>query len=213
METIKLTAESREQMGTRAARRCRAAGRLPVVIYGHGEPPATISLDRHDVVVALAHGARTLDVEMEGSTKQFFIKEVQRDHWDAEPIHLDLMRVALHERVKVRVGIELRGTPKGLSEGGVLDQLLAEIELQCLVTNIPETLHPLVTELGVGDSLLVRELELPAGVEVLADPEDKVATVRAVAEEVEAPVSLEGEEGAAEPERIGRVRKEEEQQG
>lgn len=214
METKTLKAERRTRMGTRTARQVRKNGGIPAVIYGHGQEPEGISLDHHDAVVELKHGARTLSVDLEGEAKQFLIKNVQYDHFGSTPIHLDLMRVDLHERVKVRVGIELKGTPKGISEGGVLDQTMPAIEVECVVTEIPGTLHPTVTHLGVGDSICVRDLVLPPGVVALANPDDRVATVRMLA--VEAPVAptaaVEGEEAVAEPERIGRVRKDEEEE-
>lgn len=210
METASLLAERRSDLGSRASRALRARGRLPVVIYGHGELPEHVSLDFHDVEVALAHGARTLELKEGRKTTQYLIKEVQHDHLDALPIHLDLARVDLDERVTVRVSIELRGTPKGVSEGGVLDQVLPEIEVECRVADIPDTLHPLVTELGLGDSLLVGDLELPAGVSAVTDSRERVATLRAVLEEAPVEEVVEGEEKTEEPERIGRVRPEEE---
>ena len=213
MENMTLKAESRTSLGTRAARALRDEGRLPAVIYGHGEPPEAVSLARHDVEVALGHGARTLQVELGGEAKQYLIKDVQYDHLDHEPIHLDLTRVDVNERVTVRVGIELRGVPNGVSEGGVLDQHMADIEVECLVTEIPDTLHPVVTDLGLEDSLLVKDLELPPGVESLADPDERVATVRALMAAAEPEPTEEVEEATEEPERIGRARKEEEGKG
>ncbi len=216
METIELKGKRRKEHGTRTSRKLRDLGRLPAVIYGHGEKPETITLDRHDVEVGLAHGARTMQVDINGKKGQYLIKEVQYDHLDQTPIHLDLTRVNLNERVTVNIGIELRGTPKGSHEGGILDQHLADIEVECLVSQIPQTFHPLVNELAVGDSLLVKDLELPAGVTVLADAEERICTVRAKAiaveeEEEETPESE--EETSGEPERIGRVRKDEEESG
>lgn len=209
MEIETLQAELRSGFGTRVARKLRATGRIPAVIYGHGEPPQSVSLVMHDLEVALAHGARTLQVEIDGSKEQFLIKQVQYDHLDDKPIHMDLTRVSLDERVKVRVGIELRGVPKGVTEGGVLDQHLADIEVECRVMEIPGTFHPIVAELALGDSLLVKDLELPSGVTALADPEERVASVRAAAKEAETEETPEEEETTPEPERIGRVRKDE----
>lgn len=188
----------------------RKTGRVPVVIYGHGEAPESVSLDLHDLTVSLAHGARTLEVEVGGKGGQYLIKDVQYDHMGQTPIHMDLTRVNLDERVKVRVGIRPRGVPKGVTDGGVLDVHIADIAVECLVTEIPETLHPILTHLELGDSLTVKDLELPDCVTVLADPEERIATVRAVMEapEVEEPVA-ESEAVEAEPERIGRVRKDE----
>jgi len=184
------------------------------VIYGHDQPPEAVSLALHEVELALTHGAHILRVDVAGKTWQYLIKDIQYDYLDQTPIHLDLARVALDERVKVRVGIELRGTPKGISEGGVLDRHMADLEVECLVTDIPATLHPVVTELGLGESLLVKDLELPTGVAALADPENRVATVSALmaAPEVEEVEEVK-EEKEAEPEVIGRARKEDQTAG
>ena len=211
METIKLKGEARTALGTRAARALRATGRVPAVIYGHGEPPEALSLTLHDVETALAHGARIFELKLGRKAKQYLIKDVQYDYLDHTPIHLDLARVDLNERVKVRVGVELRGLPKGISEGGVLDQHMANLEVECLVTEIPETLHPVVVDLGVGESLLVKDVELPPGVVALAGPDNRVATVRALMKETEPEAPEEPEEESAEPERIGRARKEQDE--
>ena len=191
------------------ARAHRAAGKLPGVIYGHGEPPEAVSLECHEVEVALAHGARTLDVELNGVARPYLIKEVQYDSLGDRPIHVDLARVDLDERVRVRVGIELRGVPKGVSEGGVLDQHLATLEVECRVTDIPKTLSPVVTNLELAGALLVKDLELPPGVVALTEGEERVASVHAVLEAAEPEPTEESEEEVAEPKRIGRVRKEE----
>jgi large subunit ribosomal protein L25 len=209
MEVTTIKGTPRGQQGTRACRALRAEGRLPGVMYGHGEPTESVLFDQHDVEVALAHGARTLQVELKGSVKPYLIKEVQYDHLYNTPIHLDLARVDLTERVRVRVGIELRGVPKGVSEGGVLEQIMGGIEVECLVTDIPDTLHPFVSHLQLGQTLLVKDLTLPPGVKALANPDDRVATVRELAEAPVKVEAVEGEEKPQEPERIGRIRKEE----
>ncbi len=210
MQIITIKGEPRTAAGTRVARKMRSEGRLPAVIYGHGEPPESIAIHEHEVEVALAHGARMLQVDLHGKVLPYLIKEVQYDHLATTPIHLDLARVDLTERVRVKVGIKLRGTPKGIHDGGVLDQPMAQIEVECLVTEIPDTLHPVVTHLALNESLYVKDLVMPSGVVALANPEDRVATVRLLAEEVVAPtVAPVGEVVAAEPERIGRVKKEE----
>jgi large subunit ribosomal protein L25 len=153
-----------------------------------------------------------LQVEVAGKTQPYLIKEVQYDHLGSTPIHLDLARVKLDERVRVKVGVEPRGVPKGVSEGGVLELYMGEIEVECLAVEIPDTLHPLVNHLTLGQALLVRDLQLPPGVVALAGPDDRVAAVRllAVAPEPTPAVAAPEGEAPAEPERIGRVRKEEE---
>jgi len=209
MDSTTLKAEPRTALGTRRSRALRTTGWIPAIIYGHGETPEAVSLLMHDFQAALARGARTLSVTVGGSPQPYLIKAVQYDHFASTPVHVDLARVSLDERVTIRIGIDLRGTPKGVAEGGFLDQHMAEIEVECLFTEIPGTLHPLVSDLALGQSLLVKDLQLPPGVKVLAEPGERIATVRALEEEpevVETPA--EGEE-AAQPERIGRVKKEE----
>lgn len=211
MEPTTLKVEGREGRGTRVARALRKTGRIPGVIYGHGEDPESVSLDSHNFGIALAHHQRTLALDLGGETRQYLIKEVQYDHLGIKPIHVDLMRIDLDERVRVTVDVELRGVPEGVHEGGVLDQFINEIEIECLAMAIPEALRPLVTDLAVNESLLVKDLELPEGIEVLTDLEARVASVRVLAAEAE---EVEGEPetavGAGEPERIGRVRPEDE---
>ncbi|MFQ5590533.1 MAG: 50S ribosomal protein L25 [Phycisphaerae bacterium] len=213
MESMAVHVEPRSERGTRACRALRKQGRLPAVVYGHNEPVELISLSHHDIEVALAHGARVLTVDRQGTSSQYLIKDVQYDHFDTTPLHVDLTRVDLNERVRVSVAIELRGVPKGVSEGGVLDQLMPDLEVECTVTEIPDTLHPVVTHLHVGEALLVKELGLPGGVVALADQDAQVAVVRAlaIAEAIEEPAEEPAAEGE-EPERIGRVRKEEGEQ-
>ncbi len=211
MESVTLSASRREKMGTNHSRRLREKGQLPAILYGHGEDPEPISLPAHEAGVELHHGARVLELALEGKKGQFLIKNVQYDYLGTTPIHLDLVRVDLNETVTLRVGIELKGTPKGLSDGGMLDQHMTDIEVECMVTNIPETFTPMVVHLGVGDSLLVKDLELGTGVKSLADPEDRVATVTMMAEEVEEPEAPAEEE--AQPAVIGKGKKEEDQEG
>jgi len=189
----------------------REDGHLPGIIYGHKEPPEAVTFSLHDVEVALGHGARMLQIDVGGKVRPCLIKEVQYDHLHKEPIHIDLARVDLNERVRVKVGVELKGVPKGVSEGGILEQHMTEIEVDCLAVDIPKTLHPLVTHLVLGQSLLAKDLVVPPGVRVLTGPDERIASVRELAAApVAAATPLEGAEAPAEPERIGRVRKEEE---
>ena len=208
MEQTVLKATPREERGKKRARRQRAAGVMPAIIYGHGEAPEAVALDAHDVLLELQHGARVLTVEVAGKSAQCLLKAVQYDHLGTQPIHLDLMRVDLTEKVRVKVGLELRGTPKGIAEGGVLENPVNQIEVECLVTDIPETLHPNVKHLGVGDVLLAKDLVLPPGVTLITDPEERIAAVRVLAEEVVAPTAVEGVE-PTQPEVITRGKVEE----
>ena len=206
MDIPTIQAEARTHLGSKVNRRIRKAGQLPGIIYGHGEEPEPIAVSAHDMNLHVQHGARILNVDIGGTANKYLIKDVQFDHLQKDIIHFDLARVGLHERVQVEVGIELRGIPKGVSEGGILETLRNSLRVECEVLSIPKTLHPSVAHLEVGQSLLVKEITLPEGVVALDDPEEKVAMVRLLAiHDEETP--LEGAEvaGPAEPERIGRV--------
>lgn len=207
MEPTILKADHRTQRGKKTTRRQRQQGVMPAVIYGHGEAPEAIALNAHDVLLELQHGARVLSVEVQGKKGQYLLKDVQYDHLGTHPIHIDLMRVDLTEKVRVKVGIELRGTPKGIADGGVLDNPVNQIEVECLVTDIPETLQPNVKHLGVGDVLLAKDLVLPPGVTLITSPEERIAAVRVLAEEAPA-AAVEGVE-PTQPEIITRGKPEE----
>jgi large subunit ribosomal protein L25 len=203
MEIPTIAAQRRAKIGSRHSRRIRDEGFLPGVIYGHGQAPEAFQFSAHEFRIHLGHGARLLKVNLDGKPGDYLIKEVQYDHLQKDPVHIDLARVNLDEKVTVTVGIDLRGTPKGIAEGGILDLVIGQVEVECVASNIPDTLHPNVKDLGVGDSLTAGELALPDGVTLLSDPEAVIAVVNLLStkevEEVEA-----GEEGdAAEPERIG----------
>lgn len=207
--TIKATA--RQGLGKRPTRQLREEGSIPAIIYGRGEAPVAIALSEHDVEVALDHGARTLTIDLDGGEQQLLIKEIQYDHLENLPIHLDLLRYDAKERVTVTVGIELRGEPKGVADGGILEHVQGEIEVECLVTDIPDTLHPFVNSLAIGDTLFAKDLELPPGVTLVSSGDDRIATVREPVAEVEEEEPAEGEGEPAQPEVIGRGKKEEEE--
>ena len=208
MEQTILKANRRTNVGTKHARKERETGRLLAIVYGHGEEPEPISLDAHDALLELQHGARVFNLELEGRRSQCLVKDVQYDHLGTHPIHLDLMRVDLTEKVQIKVIIELRGTPVGVAEGGVLDHPTAEVEVECLVTEIPEKIPVSIKHLGVGEGLSAKDLELPPGVTLLTDPEERIAAVRMLAEE--APAEEAAGEAPEQPELIGRPKTEEE---
>jgi len=210
METASLPATPRTHLGTKHTRRMRCRGQIPAIVYGHGQTPEPIALDAHEIENVIHHHSRVLNVEIDGKSNQYFIKVVQYDHLGTTPIHLDLMRVDRDERVRVAVEVVLRGTPKGTADGGVLVQFLNDVEVECIMTAIPEDVRVSVTHLDLGESLLVEELKLPPGVTVLADAQDKVATCRIPTEKEEVEdEETEEAEGTGQPEVIGRGKEEE----
>ncbi len=208
----RLKAKSRSETGTRRARVLRSGGKIPAVIYGHGIEAQPITLDAHEVELAVMHGERFLEVVLDGKKQNALIKEVQYDTFGQDILHVDLARVSLHERVEVTVPIVLRGTPAGVNEGGVLQQIAAEVGVECEVSAIPEEITVPVTELNIGDSLSMGDLPLPENTKLTKDPEGVVCTVSVVAEKEEAPEEEAAEE-AAEPEVIGAKPEEEKPEG
>ena len=200
VQTAQVTAKPRSELGTRANRRLRDSGLLPGVIYGHKEAVVPVTLPRKQVVEHLNHGAHLFDLSLDGKSEKVLVKEVQYDHLGIEVIHVDFARVSLDEKVKVTVPVELKGTPKGEADGGVLQQIINELEVECLVTEIPEAIRHNVNEMALNDVVHIKDLKLPQGVKVLQDGDLIVATVKEILEVVPAAV----EEGAAEPEVIGR---------
>lgn len=206
VKTVELKATPRTGIGSRAAKRLRDTGRVPGVLYGHKQAVVPLDVDRHDLALHLSKGAHVFDLVLDGTSEKVLVKDVQYDHLGDEIIHIDLTRVSLDERVEVTVPVELKGTPKGEQDGGQLMQIIAEVEIECLVLDIPEVIRHNVSEMGLDSVLHVRELTLPPGVKVLRDPEAIVAQVKEVKEEAAAPAA----EGTAEPEVIGRKAAEEE---
>jgi large subunit ribosomal protein L25 len=201
MATLKAT--KRDDYGTRPARKLRTRGKIPAVMYGHGQETVSLTLEAHDVEVALIHGERLLEIDFEGKTENALISEVQYDAFGNDVLHVDLTRVNLDERVEVTVPVQLIGTPEGIKDGGTLQQPLMELNIEIAVRNIPETIEHVVTEMQMEDRLYVRDLELPEGTK-LVDEEQidaMVASVTEIIEEEQAPAEESAE--AAEPEVIG----------
>jgi large subunit ribosomal protein L25 len=200
-KTIQLEVKPRPELGSRANKRLRDAGFIPGVIYGHKQAVVPVTMPKREVSNHLARGAHVFDLSLNGGSEKVLVKDVQYDHLGTEVIHVDFARVSLDERVKVTVPVELRGTPKGEEEGGVLQQVISELEVECLVLEIPDVIRHNVADMALDDVLHIRDLKLPPGVKVLRDGDQLVATVKEVLELVTTPEVV---EGAAEPEVIGR---------
>jgi large subunit ribosomal protein L25 len=191
----------REKLGSRYSQRSRYEGKIPGIIYGHGEGNLPVELDRHEIEVALRHGARLLKADLDGQEKNLLIKDVQYDFMNKTLIHVDLMPVSLDETVEITVPVVLRGTPVGLSEGGALTQPLLNLRIRCLVTAIPEEIRVNVAALHVNEQIRVSELVLPEGVKAMDAADHPVVAISIVVEKEEevAPV----EAVVAGPEVIG----------
>jgi large subunit ribosomal protein L25 len=204
-----LSVDRREGAGKGVARKLRAAGRIPGVVYGRGRGSQPVSLDPlllERALRASEAGMNTLfDLEVRGEKaggeRVVLVKELQRDPVTGGMLHADLYEVDLSQTVEVEVPIHLDGIPRGVSlDGGILDHALRMLRVECLPRAIPDELRLDVSDLGIGDSLHVRDLVLPEGVTLKGDPDLSVASVvMPQKEEVVAPTPVEGvpAEGAA----------------
>ena len=197
MEVFKAT--KRETLGTTDCKRLRKNGKTPCVIYGHGQETLHVVVDGHDMDYAIRHNEHLMKIDLDGSMETVYIKDHQYDTFGHNLLHVDLTRVDLTEMVEVTVEVVLRGTPAGLKDGGVLLQSTAEVVLSCVVTNIPDEIRPMVSEMMIGDVLTAGELELPEGAELVTDAGVPVCTVVVVEEHEE----VEEFDADAAPEVIG----------
>jgi large subunit ribosomal protein L25 len=200
-----LKAVARKELGSKRVRHVRDGGRVPGVIYGHGQTPVSISLDQHELLTVVKHGERLLEVELDGQRENVLIKELQYDSFQQELLHIDLARVSLDEKVEITVPIVLRGTPAGAVEGGVLNQNLAQVTIECTVRNIPDEIRHSVAEMKVGDVVKLGDLTLPEGARLRTDANMIVCSVSIITEAEVAPA----EEGPTQPEVIGEKKEEE----
>lgn len=203
----KLQVAIRDTRGKRNARRLRRDGKIPAVLYGHGQECVSLSVPLEQVQAAVRHGSRLVDLQ--GAVSETaLIRDLQWDTFGLEVLHLDFARVSADERIEVTVSIELRGEAPGVKEGGVLQQPLHEVLVDCLAIAIPDKLQLSINGLKLGDVLHVRDLKVPQGVSVLTDADEILAQCVKPAEETEGEAAAEG----AEPELIGRKAEAEEEE-
>jgi large subunit ribosomal protein L25 len=205
----KLVAERREGTGKGVARKLRAAGRVPAVVYGQGMESAAVSVDAKDLYHVLHSGGTNvlLDLVIDGKGLLALARDVQRDHIRGRFIHVDFLAVSRTEKITIDVPVRVVGESVGVKAGGVLEHHLWEIQAECLPGDVPEAIEADITELAVGDSLKVADLAAPEGVTILS-PEDELVLgvvppqareVEEVAAELaEGEVAAEGEAAPAE---------------
>jgi large subunit ribosomal protein L25 len=208
-ESPLLVAQPREQRGTRQARRLRSQGLIPAVVYGHKEQTLSLVVPAEDVHRVIRHGTRIVDLQAGGKTEKALLRDVQWDHLGHDVLHVDFARVSADERIAIEVRLELRGTAPGVAQGGVLDQPLHTLKVECPALSPPESIRVNVGELQLGQALHIKDLKLPDGVVALGDPDAVVVHVTQKAvEEVAAPAAV---PTTVEPEVIGRKAGEEEE--
>jgi large subunit ribosomal protein L25 len=200
-----LDVQVRNSKGKRNAKRLRLAGSIPAVLYGHGEQTVSLTLNHDQFATALRHGSKLVDLKG-GVNETALIRELQWDVYGTEVQHVDFARVSADERITVTVQVELRGQAPGARQGGVVQHMVHEIEIECLATAIPDKIQLNVNHLELKSSITVGQIELPEGVKLLSDADAiAVQCVEPAAEVEEAAPAAEG----AEPEVIGRKAEEE----
>ena len=208
MDRVKLVVHPRDAAGSREARRLRRSGLIPAVLYGSGKAAVSIAVDEHalrDAVGTTAGMHAVLDVVIEGHKTPHvaIVKEFELDRVKHVVTHVDFQEIKLTELIESNVTVTLEGTPVGVSlNGGLLDVVTREVTVSALPTDIPEHITLQVEGLDVGDVLHVADLQAPANVTILDDPEAVVCSV--LAPRLAEVAAEEGEEGAAaEPEVVG----------
>ncbi len=209
MQTIEIKVERRDRMGSSASRRLRREGRLPANLCGHGAESLALHVSAKEFDDARKHRARVLMLKLDGKSEPAVIHDVQWDFLTQRPSHVDFQRVKMTERIEIEVPIKTKGPSKGETAGGILMVQLDQIRVRCLPLEIPDHIDVDVRPLELHQSLHVKDLVLPKGVELAADP---AALVLAIVEKKEIVVPVPGvvEAGPAEPELITKAPKTEE---
>jgi large subunit ribosomal protein L25 len=204
LEQIELNVSVRKTTGNGPARVLRREGRVPAVLYGPKTEPVLLSVGRQELDRVLKKGGfgqMLLKLVIQNGnteTKTTMIKELQTDPVSHNYLHIDFYEVDLTRKILVKVPLVAQGKAKGIEDGGMLQLVRREIEVLCLPTQIPETLEIDITELDIGDSLHVKDIPLPEGIDIPAESNFTILTIVSgkMAEEMvaEAEVTEEGPE-------------------
>jgi large subunit ribosomal protein L25 len=218
---VKLQAKLRTDTGKGAARTLRRQGYVPGIIYGHGEQTRACQVESKQVEKLLKAGSYESTIidlkEEDGATSSVLIREVQVHPYRSEVLHIDFLVVRKGEKVKLEVPVRLVGVAPGVKEGGIMEHLRHDVEIRCIPSKIPEALDLEISQMDIGDSVTVADLQVPEDIEILTDAAATIASVVPpavikVEEEVVEEVEEEGVvEEKAEPEVVGRGRPAEEE--
>jgi large subunit ribosomal protein L25 len=210
-QIVSLTVEPRSKTGKGAARQLRSQQRVPGVLYGHGRPTRSVTVDARALEQALTGvdpASTLLELTLEGKTLRALIREIQRHPIRPDIIHVDFYEIHAQEKVRLKIPVHLVGTPDGVrNAGGVLDQVTREVEIEVLPEHIPDRVELDVSALMIGNSRHVRDLVIPHAKILTQDDLTICTVVPPRAEEVAAPAPEAAAE-VAEPELIRKPREE-----
>lgn len=203
MANATLKATKREGGGKGVARKLRGGGQVPAVLYGHGDRTESLAVDAHELDLLLHHvnpENTLIGLEIDGNRTDVLIREIQRHPWRPEVQHVDFLLVHGDETLKLDIPVRLVGTPVGVrDDGGVLDQVLYDLHVECLPGNIPDAAEVDISGLGIGESVRVADISIP-NVTILMDGELPVASVLAARVHEEGVDAAEATDTPAEPE-------------
>jgi large subunit ribosomal protein L25 len=202
MSQVVLGARARAKNGSGEARRIRRAGRIPGVLYGRSGEAHSIDLD----ALEFTNGVRNISestivkVDVDGKSYDAFVKDTQRNIMDGKILHVDFYEVESGVALRARVSIHLKGNPVGVRDGGVLEFPLHEIEVECFPKDLPERIELDISNLGVNQSIHVRDIPLASAIRLISGSDQVIALVKYMKEEaVAAPTAEEAAAAAAGP--------------
>jgi large subunit ribosomal protein L25 len=197
----KLVGELRHKSGTAVCRRMRQQGLVPGIVYGHKDAPAMVTFSAEVLVPLVKSGVKVFDLEVAGRTDKALLRDLQFDAFGDVLNHVDLMRVDPNERVTLHVPLVLKGTAPGVLGGGMLEQPLHSLTIDCLTYQIPDNVPVRIASLEIGQSILVKDLEIPDTIHVQNPPDAVVVHCVQVSTKEVLPADA---TGAAEPEVVGK---------
>ena len=177
MKVVSLKSEVRSETGKGGARRSRAQGKVPAIVYGEGKPPETITLPQHEFKMAVDAAASVIDLDIAArGVERVLLSEVQFDPLGMNVVHADFLRMDPEHEISLSIPIDFEGTPKGLALGGVLTILRDSLTVRCLPRDIPERFTVDVAHLELNTSIPAGTIPLPPGVKLALDPHDTIVT-------------------------------------
>ena len=207
METQQLQVKIRKDTGSLKSRKNRKSGLIPAILYGHKQENLKLLLNENEFAKALDTDAKMVNLTWNGTEEIAIIKDVQFDTFGKKILHVDFVRIALTERVTTHVPVVLYGTSQGVKEGGILDHAMKEVEIECLPTEIPKNIRINISGLTIGETIHIKDMELPVNTKALGNPDAIVVSVHFATEEKETPE----EEISSEPEIISARKPEKEE--
>src|SRR5512139_278774 len=212
MERVALTAQVREKAGKGVARGLRRDKKVPAVLYSHGKsmPISMVSKDVTKILNTEGGEHALINLTLEGAketaTRMALIKDYQVDPLNGSLVHLDLMEVAMNEKVKIQVAVHITGNSIGVKEGGIFQYGQRTLDVECLPAQIPDSIEVSIADLKINESLHVRDIKAPEGVRILTDGDATVATIQPPisAEKLEAMLAAAPTAETGEPEVVGK---------